>query len=76
MSVSFFKNGTSTIVPISRGFTLTIGNKTENKEIVDGKFSERYDAPSGYYVITTVVDSQKVNVSLINNNQIYVDPVM
>ena len=75
VSVSFFKNGTSTIVPISRSLTLTIGDKTENREIVDGQFSEKYTAPAGTYTITAVVDSQEVNVSLVNNNQIYVDPV-
>ena len=73
VAINFYKKGITEVLPISRNFTLAIGDTKTTEEIVNGKFSKVYSAPTGEYNITATADNQKLIISFLNN--VYVDYV-
>ena len=70
--VNFYKNGTKEVLPLSRDISLTIGNTTITGKIVNGTFTKAYEAPEGSYVITAIVDNEKLTINLIVDNVVMV----
>ncbi len=73
VAINFYKNGTNEVLPISRSFTLAIGNNVTTEETVNGSFKTNYTAPAGSYDVIAIVDNEKLVTNFVNC--VYVDYV-
>ena len=74
IDVKFYRNGTDKILPISRDFTLTIGNESFTARIVNGTYHKEYTPLTVSYNVTASLDGEKQSVEFVRGN-IYVDPI-